>query len=345
MAGGKMLITDNEINARIQNNKEEIKTSGNDKGILSRWWNDDERVSAGELAMDAIKGDPKKAKEKWDKMSTTDKLLVGADLIWNAALLVSPGGLFVAGARGVVKAAAGIYGKKAITKIAKEVAKKEFQEVGTNKLKDIAVKAVKSKADDVVKKTAQSKDVAKTGLGKKINEKVNDVAEKVAKKSEEAIKKSDDIKKVDMKVTKTMKNQDKNQKIKDFVNIQPGKNLPAESNLIKRMVNQHIKDSKKGVFISGPIMASIMFRKEEAKYIDREANLKYFINKSKGISDEEMTKEKYGKNAILSRSSSEKANENLGIKNQKNIGEKIQDDMGKQFKKITVKNLNGNGGG
>ena len=66
--------------------------------------------------------------------------------------------------------------------------KKEFQEVGTNKLKDIAVKAVKSKADDVVKKTAQSKDVAKTGLGKKINEKVNDVAEKVAKKSEEAIK-------------------------------------------------------------------------------------------------------------------------------------------------------------
>ena len=42
MAGGKMLITDNEINARIQNNKEEIKTSGNDKGILSRWWNDDE---------------------------------------------------------------------------------------------------------------------------------------------------------------------------------------------------------------------------------------------------------------------------------------------------------------
>ena len=74
-----------------------------------------------------------------------------------------------------------------------------------------AVKAVKSKADDVVKKTAQSKDVAKTGLGKKINEKVNDVAEKVAKKSEEAIKKSDDIKKVDMKVTKTMKNQDKNQ--------------------------------------------------------------------------------------------------------------------------------------
>ena len=148
-----------------------------------------------------------------------------------------------------------------------------------------------------------------------------------------------------MKVTKTMKNQDKNQKIKDFVNIQTGKNLPAESNLIKRMVNQHIKDSKKGVFISGPIMASIMFRKEEAKYIDREANLKYFINKSKGISGEEMIKEKYGKNAILSRSASEKANQNLGIQNQKNIGEKIQDDMGKQFKKITVKNLNGNGGG
>ena len=55
--------------------------------------------------------------------------------------MVSPGGLFVAGARGVVKAAAGIYGKKAITKIAKEMAKKEFQEIGC------AIKVTTTEAD------------------------------------------------------------------------------------------------------------------------------------------------------------------------------------------------------